>query len=198
MPDDDRQDDRQDDQQTDDQDRQDDDPLAGLDDRARRIVEAANSEAAARRHELTEARQALADRERQLTELRQQQESDQERLVREAEERGATQRESELAPRILEADLAIAAAGRLRDPQDAVGLLSPAAREELLGIADTSARRSRAVTLIGELVEAKPYLGLEEKNDRQGPLVTQGGRSRQPSRVEGTPDDWLRGKARRS
>lgn len=158
---------------------------------ARRRVEEANAEAAARRHELKAMREELET-------LKRERESDAERLTREAEERGAERAAGEYAPRLLEADLAIAAAGRLRDPQDAVGLIRASEREELLGLTDRDERRKRADAIISALLEAKPYLAADTDNGKGGGLVTQGARSGgAPGRSAKSPDDWLREEARR-
>lgn len=175
-----------------------DDPLAGLDPQARRLVDRANNQAATRRRELASVREQLDARDRELQELRQAHESEQEKAVREAEERGALQATQTLAPRLLEADLAIAAAGRLRDPQDAAGLLPRETLDALLRVEETSERRKLADAAIADLLEAKPYLATDDANgSKGGGLVTQGGRSGgQPTGVVKSPDEWLRGSKR--
>jgi hypothetical protein len=175
-----------------------DEQLAQLDPQVREWIELANAEAAARRHDVVRANEKLSGREQELEELRKAHESEQERVVREAEERGKQAAAGEYAPRLLEADLAIAAAGRLRDPQDAVGLISSEARQELLELRDREARRKRADAVIEELLEAKPYLAAERSDDRGKGLVTQGARSSGwPSRSATNPDEWLRERSKK-
>jgi hypothetical protein len=169
------------------------DDLEGLDDHARKLVERANSEAAARRRDARTAEDARAKLEAELAEFRQAQESEAERRDREAEQRGYDKAIGELTPRLLESVLIGVAAGRLRDPTDAA-LIPARTRQELLELTDPDEQRRQAVKAIDQLVEAKPHLAAEPVNDRAGPLVTQGGRSTQPSRVATDPDEWLRGR----
>ncbi|HKE75083.1 MAG TPA: hypothetical protein VKB57_15780 [Acidimicrobiales bacterium] len=162
-----------------------DDELSGLDDRARRLVDRANTEAARFRHE---ARRA----EEQLQALQREHETEQERLVREAEDRGRQEGQAEVERITADfqrqlATMAIKAkaADRFNDAADAVLHLP---LDELLAI-DNEATRDQAVDkALADLLEAKPYLGRGERR----PLVTQGGRSEQPN---GRPRErsWLRG-----
>jgi len=165
----------------------DDAALEGLDDRTRALVERANSQAARFRREARTAQDELAN-------LRQQQESDQERVVREAEERGFAR----AAPMIVEAEMAIAAAGRMRDPSVAARLLTAEQRDELLQIADVGERRARCDDLVADLLEAHAYMAVEPtvENGQGRTLVTQGGRSRRPESTPSDPDAWLRGVGR--
>lgn len=173
-----------------------DDALAGLDDRTRALVERANTEAATRRRELRSEKQKREGVERELAELRAAQESEQERLVREAEQRGFER----AVPMLLEAEMAIAAAGRLRDPGDAARLIGEDVRTELLAMTDPTARRERAVQAVEELIEAKPYMAVDANGGSPpatGDLVTQGGRSSQRPGESSSPDAWIRGQHRR-
>lgn len=163
------------------------DELAGLSPEARRLVERANNEAGARRKELQEARQALED-------LQRRHETEQQRAIREAEERGRsagrTERDDEVAGvRRESATFAIKAraADRFADPDDAVRLLP---LDELLGEPDAAKRDAAVDRALDELLTAKPYLGREQRPPQ--PLVSQGGRSDAPN---GRPRErsWLRG-----
>lgn len=185
-----------DDVKTDDSSSSDGDELSQLDDKSRALVERANAEAARFRRELRVATGAREAAETQLAEARKAQETETERLVREAEQRGF----EKAAPRILEAELAIAAAGKLRDPSDAARLISDATRDELLAITDSAARRKRADEIVDELVEARPYMAVEQtttpaNGDDRG-LVSQGGRSRSTARQTVDPNQWIRERAR--
>ena len=165
------------------------DPLAGLDEDARKLVVKANAEAAARRRELRAEREAREKAEQALAEHRRSQESETERLVREAEQRGY----EKAAPLVLEADMALAASGRMRNPEDAGRLLAEHDREELLKMGDQGKRRERASALVAELLESRPYLALTEPERDNGPgLVRQGPRSTEPGPTAQDADAWLR------
>ena len=115
--------------------------------------------------------------------------------MREAEERGFQR----AAPMVLEAVLAVAAAGRMRDPEDAARLVDESVREELLTL-DSEGRRRRASEAIDALLEARPYLALngdESTTSTRGTLVSHGARSTTRARGGGTADDWLRDEARK-
>src|SRR5262245_37788369 len=163
-----------------------DDELSGLDDRARRLVDRANTEAARFRHE---ARRA----EEQLQALQREHETEQERVVREAEERGRQQGQAEVEKitadferRLATMAIKAKAADRFNDPDDAVLHLP---LDELLAIENEKARTNAVDKALEDLLTAKPYLG---RGDGRRPLVTQGGRSEQPN---GRPRErsWLRG-----
>jgi hypothetical protein len=158
---------------------------------AKTLVERANEEAAARRRELRLAEDARRKAEKELAELRQQQESDTERLVREAEERGF----AKAAPMVLEAELSIAASGRMREPADAFRLLNEQERADLLAITDGEARRQKAGELVESLLEARPYMALETER-RQESILTPGPRT--PERPAADEDEWLRRARRRA
>jgi hypothetical protein len=187
-------DEQQNDEQQEDE-QQEDDELASLPENARQLVAFARSQAATRRRELRVEREARLNAEKELAEFRQASESDQERLIREAEQRGFER----AAPLVLDAEMAIAAAGKMRDPRVASRLVSDALREELLAITDGNARAARAAEIVEELLEAHPYMAVDDRNGQQGTsaLVTQGGRSEQPGRGATNPDDWLRSRAGR-
>ena len=172
------------------------DDLASLDDRSRTLVERANAEAARYRRELRQATSRTSAIERELADARQASESETERLVREAEARGFER----AAPMILEAEFAIAAAGRMRNPADAAALVPEDVRAEILGMSDPAARRRRAEEAVNEILEARPYMAVEPDtaNGSSGSLVTQGARSRQaPTKTPNDPNAWLRDEARK-
>jgi hypothetical protein len=139
------------------------------------------------RHELVESRRAL---ER----LQKQHETEQERLVREAEERGRQTATTEHQTAVLGYErqfvtLAIQAraADRFNDPQDAVLNL---AIDELVEERDEKRRRDKIDKALTELLTAKPWLA--KKPERSGSVITQGARTEQPN---GRPRErsWLRG-----
>jgi len=177
------------------------DDLAGLDDHARGLVERANREAARFRREARTSEERATAAEGELAQLRQTQESEQERLVREAEERGMQAGFERAAPLLLDADFAIVASGRMREPADAARLISAETRAELLAMDDAEARRRRASEIVDELIEARPYMAVAANGDQQSgsgraPLVTQGARSGKP-RGDADPDAWLRDRSKR-
>lgn len=164
-----------------------DDELAGLDDNARRLVERANSEAAAMRHDLRESQAALERMQRDH-------ETAQDRLIREAEDRG---RQSagidheraiqEYERRLVTLAVEARAANRFNDPQDAI-LNLPI--DDLVSERDERQRMVKIDAALDGLLKAKPYL--ERKSDRTAPLVTQGGRSERGN-GQGRERSWLRG-----
>jgi flagellar biosynthesis/type III secretory pathway protein FliH len=173
-----------------------DDELTDLDDRARRYVQTARSEAAAYRHERNELRQRAQTAEERLQALEREHESEQEKLVREAEERGRQEGQAEVDKLTADfqrqlATMAIKAkaADRFNDANDAVAALREAGTlDDLLSEPDERKRDQAVDKALADLLEAKPYLGRGERR----PLVTQGGRSEQPN---GRPRErsWLRG-----
>jgi hypothetical protein len=163
-----------------------DDELAGLSDDARRLVERANSDAARSRHDL---RRAQAELER----IQRDHESEQERAIREAEERGRTAELEERAQivagyeRRLAIEVVRARAGvRFADPDDAVAMLD---LDALLAEQDPARRAQKVDQALEKLLEEKPYLGKDGRG--RGPLVTQGGRSGEATRPR--ERSWLRG-----
>ncbi len=168
--------------------------VAGLDERAQRLIERANTEAARFRHELRSSQEQAEQARDRLTALERQHESEQERVIREAEERGHASAQGEIDQlrasyeRQL-ATLAIKAraADRFTDPDDAIRLLP---LDELLAEPDDQRRDQRIEKALADLLEAKPYLARD--SGRRAPLVSQGGRSEQPN---GRPRErsWLRG-----
>lgn len=167
-----------------------DDDLTGLDDRARRAVERANTEAAAFRHELMELRSAHEQ-------LQRKHESEQERIVREAEQRGRAAAQAEHTETVQGYERALVtaavearAAGRFNDPADAVLNLSV---DDLVAETDPRKRTDRIDKALTDLLTAKPYLA-RTGNGRPPVLVTQGPRSDERT---GRPRDrersWLRG-----
>ena len=170
-----------------------DDELAGLDDRARAIVEHyvtrandASGEAARHRHEAREARERLQTLERER-------ETEQERRDREISEReraaGRAERDDEVAGlrrQIATGDIRVRAAGRFADPEDAVRMLDV---DSLLQETDEGKRSQLVDAALTELLRSKPYLARESE---RGSLVTQGARSASPT---GRPRErsWLRG-----
>jgi len=168
--------------------------VAGLDERARRLIERANTEAARFRHELRDSQQDAEQARERLTALEREHESEQERVVREAEERGhaSAQGEIEQLRASYERQLATmaikaTAADRFTDPDDAIRLLP---LDELLAEPDEHKRDQRIEKALSDLLDAKPYLARD--SGRRAPLVSQGGRSEQPN---GRPRErsWLRG-----
>ena len=172
----------------------------GLDERQTRAFEEVRREAAARRR-AERAAQATADELRaELEKLRVESESEQEKKTREAVGAAVAEVTERYERRLLEATVARRAAGKLRDPDDAISLLP---LDELLEVEDERERTKRVDVALDELLESKPYLA--ENGERSAPpterrLVTQGARSERPgdSRRSGVDaDSWIRGRARR-
>jgi hypothetical protein len=193
-----------DDQRQDDQQRQDD---GGRDDDRRQDdggeltqerYDAVRREAVENRRRLRAAEAAHDDTRKELERLRAQNESENEKALREAADEARRDEAGKWSRRLLEAQVAVAAAGRLNDPADAVRLLPV---DELLGEADDDARERRISDAIDKLIEDKPYLAAQpdgERGRRDRELVTQGARSGAPGGGKsGSPDDWLRKRGRR-
>jgi hypothetical protein len=167
--------------------------LAGLDDRARAVVERyatrandASGEAARYRHELRETQE-------RLTRLERERETEQERRDREVGEReraaGRSERDDEVAGlrrEVATGSIRVRAAGRFADPEDAVRMID---LDSLLAEQDERKRAELVDKALEDLLKSKPYLARERE---RGPLVTQGGRSTPP---DGRPRErsWLRG-----
>jgi hypothetical protein len=163
------------------------DELAGLDDNARMLVERANSEAAAMRHNLRESQAALEA-------LQRKHESEQEKMIREAEDRGRQaanvdyqQAITGYERRLAEFAIVARAAERFNDPGDAVLNL---AVDEIVAETDQQRRYEKIDKALTTLLEQKPYLGRTSIVPRQ-PLVTQGGRS-EPPNGKSRDRQWLR------
>jgi hypothetical protein len=168
--------------------------LGDLDERSRGLVERANREAAERRRELRAAQAERDQARRELAEMRQASESESERLVREAEDRGRSAAAETYERRLAEADVVAVAAGRMRDPRDAVAYLD---LSELVDVSDLEDRRRIIGDQLDRLLESKPYLALDDSNGTRGPLVSSGGRSEPPASGAQTPDAWIRKHSRR-
>lgn len=154
---------------------------------ARALINAANSEAAARRKELRETQEKLEAMARQN-------ESDQERAVREAEERGAASKQQEIerlqaehARELVLLSIRAKAAERFADPDDVVRLLGDT--DEIVSVEDERARAVRITQALDQLAESKPYL--LRQNGERPPLVSQGGRSDAPG-TRTRERSWLR------
>lgn len=163
------------------------DDLEGLDEKTRARIERANAQAARFRREARAATDELAS-------FKKQSETETEKQLREAEERGFAR----AIPMLVDSEMAIAAAGKLRDPGVASSLVDQATREELAGMSDPADRRARCKELVDDLLEKYPYMAVgQDGNGKTDKLVTQGGRSRAPAGSAQSPDAWLRDEARR-
>jgi hypothetical protein len=146
-------------------------------------------EAQTRRRETRAAQQQADELRAELEKLRVQSESDSDKRVREAVDQAVTETTAKYERRLFEATVIARAAGRFRDPEDAVRLLP---LDELVGHPD---KLEDAFT---ELLKAKPYLAAGGNGtDGAPPLVTQGPRSgRSTSMSQDDPDAWIRARAR--
>jgi hypothetical protein len=193
MADDDQHDDQQhdDDQQDDDQrdDDQQDDELELI----RNDPAGARKTITALRGEAMEARRRLRKLEGELERLKREGLSEQERAVAEAEARGREQALAEAGTKLLEAQVRAAAAGKLRDPDDAVRYLD---LRELVELDEDERELGKR---IDKLVEAKPYLGADNGERPRVGARSQGARTA-PGGTKQTDADgsaWLRKAARR-
>ena len=92
---------------------------------------------------------------------------------------------------MLESRLRARAAGKLRDPDDAV--------LHLHGKLDPDADNATIDEALDELIRERDYLAAPDVVATEAGLVTQGARSPAPgSSRDGTPDDWIRSRASRS
>lgn len=150
------------------------------------------------RSEAAEFRRKLRKAEEERDEARNASRSDSERALADAEKKGADGERGKWSRRLVEADLRSAAAGVLRDPQDAVRYVDVAALLELDEDERDLPKRVKA------LVAEKPYLGVEGssssgENGRQG-ARSQGVRTTSASTSSAAAADgdaWLRKAARR-
>jgi len=134
-----------------------------------------------------EADRLRADAERRRVEN----ESEQERAIREAVETARSEWDSEHAAERLHSRLRVRAATKLREAEDAVLHLG----NKLPVDADDAAIDAA----IDELIQERDYLAAPGGNGGHegGGLVTQGARGTAPgSGRESTPDDWIRSRAR--
>ena len=171
----------------------------GLDDRQSRAFEELRRENANRRRAERAAQTVNDELRAELERIRTDHESENEKIVREAVEVARAEVVASYEQRLLEAQIARQAAGKLRDPEDAVRLLPIA---DLVQIADEGERARRVDAAIAELLETKSYLALNGQTETppsRTSLVTQGGRSAPPrDRREGTDaDSWIRSRAGR-
>jgi hypothetical protein len=162
--------------------------LANLDDHTRRYIERLTGEATTHRH-------ARRNAEQELERIRREHETEQDRVVREAEERGRAAAQAEHTDVVAGYERRLAterirgkAAGRFADADDAVRLLD---LDRLLAETDERRREQAVDKALGELLEQKPYLATG-RSGAPPPLITQGGRSQPP---DGRPRErsWLRG-----
>jgi len=144
------------------------------------------------RREARAAQQATDELRAELERIRVENESAQERAIREAVESAEQRLNTEFATERLHNRLRVRAAGRLRDPEDAVLHLGA----QLPATADDQTVDEAIEQLIKDRdYLANPTLIAPPANG----LVTQGARSAPPgsSIRESTPDDWIRARARR-
>lgn len=146
------------------------------------------------RREARAAQQTTDELRAQLERIRVEHESGQDKAIREAVEAAEARKDAEYAGERLHNRLRVRAAGRLRDPEDAVlhlGATLPADADE-----------KTVDEALEQLIKDRDYLAnpaliLPAPNGEA--LVTQGPRSTAPGRAvrETTPDDWIRSRARR-
>lgn len=140
------------------------------------------------------AAQATADTERREREqLRLAHESEQERAIREAVEAERVKLTTEFAGERLHNRLRIRAAGKLRDPEDAV--------LHLAGSLNGDADDAVVDEAIAALIKERDYLASPTNGGSltDGGLVTQGARSTPPRTTgDASPDDWIRSQRRKA
>lgn len=183
----------------------DDDPAGGD---APTTLEAANAALERERKELAEVRKEASKRrtrerelERELETLKTQGLSDAEKAIADAKRAGADERDAEWRDRYLREAVTAAAGGKLRDPDDAFGLLEAAGVLGELRELEPERMRDGARSHVDKLLEAKPYLGADgnELAGRTAGALTAGVRGRRESGSGGDGDDsdWLRRASRK-
>lgn len=134
-----------------------------------------------------QAEKAAKDAQTELEKLRSASMSDQEKAVAAAKAEGRDEALKTANERLVRAEVKAAAAGKLADPGDALGLLGDlSAFIDKSGDVDTKAITSA----IDELVKAKPYLSAKPGNG-SGEGGPRGGNAN----GEPSMDDWLRSQA---
>lgn len=164
------------------------DPLDGVDPHVRELLDRANGEAKQRRLHERQLEEELARRDRER-------ETEQERIIREAKQEAIAEKDAEIDAlkkehlrEQVKSRLIAAAAGKLRDPNDAAAYIDPA---QIVDEDDDAKRETLITERIAKLVKDKPYLAAETSGPRP-PLVAQGARTGQSSaRPQG--HRWLRG-----
>jgi hypothetical protein len=149
---------------------------------AKQTIESLKSEAAEYRRKLRKAEHEL---ERTRTESL----SDHERAVAEAEQRGRAAADAEHGRKLLEAQVLAAAAGKLRDPQDAIRYLN---LEELLELDEGDRKIGDR---IAELVKEKDYLAAANGDTATTRGVRSQGARTTPGDAKASDTDgsaWLR------
>lgn len=134
------------------------------------------------------AEKAARDAQAELDKLRKDSMSDQERAVAEAKAEARAEVLTQANQRLLRAEVRAAAAGKLADPDDALGLLDLPSFMDDDGEINTKAIKSA----IDKLVSSKPYLSA-----RPGNGSGEGGARGGNANTEPSMDDWLRAKAGR-
>ena len=147
-------------------------------------------EAAKWRRELRAAQKTNDELRAAVERQRVESESEQERAIREAVEAARAEWNSEHAAERLHSRLRVRAATKLRDAEDAVLHLG--------ATLDADADDKAIDEAIDELIRQRDYLAAPAPNGERPGLVTQGARSQDApgGGREGTPDDWIRNRAR--
>jgi hypothetical protein len=169
-------------------------------------LEAALVELDRERREVADARKEAGDRrkreqalERELEKLRTQGLSESEKAIADAKRAGAEERDALWRDRYLREAVTAAAAGKLRDPDDAYGHLYGAGELDELAAVDPEKMREEARKRVDALLEAKPYLAVEPAVDpatAAAGALTSGVRGRlEPGATDS--GDWLRDAARK-
>jgi hypothetical protein len=155
-----------------------------------RVTAQATSQAAGGRRRIREL-------ERELETTRERGLSEQERAIAAAKREGREEAERELASKLVRSEVVAAAAGRLRDPEDAFRYLP---LDELVEL-DDSDRKPAIRRELDKLLEDKEYLaagnGDEDAGRGRRGMLEQGTRRRVGERREPDGSDWLRKAARR-
>ncbi len=122
------------------------------------LGEAGKRAIAAERQAARDAQNHAKSLERELEELKRSQLSEQDRAVAEARAAGAAEATSAANTKLARAEAIAKAAGKLKDPELAPGLLG-----DLTGYVDDNGDidGERIATDIDELLSSKPYLGLD-------------------------------------
>jgi TolA-binding protein len=167
-------------------------PAAAADESQSKLEYELKSEVVKHRRDARTAQQANDELRGEIERLRLQHESEQEKAIREAVEAKEAELRQEFGLERLHNRLRVLAAGRLRDPEDAVLHLGAALAADVDDAALGEA--------LEQLLKERDYLAAPAAGvlalDGAG-LVTQGARSTAPSANirESSPDDWIRARA---
>lgn len=134
--------------------------------------------------------------EGELTSLREESMGEQEKAIEQARREEREKVTRELRTEIVAAEVQAIAGSRFRDSDDALRHIDLV---ELVDVDDTNARKRSITRALEQLLEAKPYLAVDNGTDTSRGARTQGVRTRMSETSSSKDDDsdWLRSARRR-